>query len=72
MNTSPRLKHKRHAMNAPERYDYQQLELERERIMKTFEALDRIAEAGFEEEAKFLAGECGVKWSQYGTETRAS
>ena len=51
-------------MNAPERYDYQH-EMERERYQRTIEALDKIAEGGFEEEAKFLANECGVKWKPH-------
>ena len=43
-----------------DRFDYQQQELERERYQLTLEALDKIADAGFEDEALFLAGECGV------------
>ena len=57
-------------MNA--RYDYQQQELERERYERTLEALDRVAKAGLEDEAKFLAGECGVKWKPHAEQRTVS
>ena len=52
-----------------ERFDYQQQELERERYQRTVEALDRIAAAGLREEARFLAGECGITYKPTQTGT---
>jgi len=45
-----------------DRFDYQQQELERERLERTYQALDRMVDAGLIEEALFLANECGVEY----------
>ena len=42
--------------------DYQQIELEYERLLKTYEALDRMVDQGLIQEAIFLANELGVEY----------